>query len=194
MNFQIRVHPLILNWENRIGGFEMKNILLVVCCLCLCTFAALGETKPAKASVMSGQRFIDFAAQTDMVEANLGQLAQTAADSPELREYAQTLVTDHTSDFNELSGVARQEGLTVPSAIDAEHNKEMIGPIEKLKGATFDHRYIEDLIAAHEKGIAMYRKEAADARDPALKSYAEHALPVLEKHLAAAIKLEKAKS
>ena len=172
----------------------MKNILLVVCCLCLCTFAALGETKPAKASVMSGQRFIDFAAQTDMVEANLGQLAQTAADSPELREYAQTLVTDHTSDFNELSGVARQEGLTVPSAIDAEHNKEMIGPIEKLKGATFDHRYIEDIIAGHERGIAIFRKEAKEARDPALKSYADHALPILERHLAAAIKLEKTRS
>jgi putative membrane protein len=172
----------------------MKNILTAVCCLCICSIAALGEKKPAKGPAMSDQNLINFAAQTDMVEANLGQLAQTAAGSQQVKDYAQMLVTDHTSDFNQLSGVARQAGLSVPSAIDAEQNKTMIGQLEKLKGATFDRRYIEDMIAGHEKGIAIYKKEAADAQNPALKSYADHALPVLEKHLAAAIKLEKART
>ena len=60
---------------------------------------------------MSGQNFINFAAQTDMVEANLGQLAQSAAGSQQVKDYAQMLVTDHTGDFNQLSGVARQAGL-----------------------------------------------------------------------------------
>ena len=137
---------------------------------------------------MSDQNFINFAAQTDMVEANLGQLAQTAAGSQQVKDYAQMLVTDHTSDFNQLSGVARQAGLSVPSAIDAKHNKT-IGSFDKLQGDAFDRRYIEDMIAGHTKGIAIYRKEAAEAQTPALKSYAEHALPVLEKHLSAAKKL-----
>jgi putative membrane protein len=172
----------------------MKNILAVVCSICLCLIVALGERKPAKGSAMSGQNFINFAAQTDMVEANLGQLAQTAAGSQQLKKYAQMLVTDHTSDFNQLSGVARQAGLSLPGAIDTEHDRTMIGPFEKLKGTTFDRRYIEDLIAEHEKGIVIYRKEAAEAQNPAVKSYADHALPVLEKHLAAAIKLEKSRT
>jgi putative membrane protein len=171
----------------------MKNTLTVVCCLCLCLIAALGEKKPAKESAMSGEDFIRFAAQTDMVEANLGQLAQTAAGSEQVKDYAQMLVTDHTSDFSQLSGVVRQAGLSVPSAIDAKHDRTMIDPFEKLKGASFDRRYIEDIIAGHEKGIAICKKEAADAQNPALKTYADHALPVLEKHLAAAIKLEKAR-
>jgi putative membrane protein len=170
----------------------MKNILTFVCCLC--SIAALGERKSAKASAMSGESFIKFAAQTDMVEANLGQLAQTAAGSEQVKDYAQMLVTDRTSDFNQLSGAARQAGMTVPKAIDTEHNRTMIGPFEKLKGATFDRRYIKDLIAEHEKGIAIYKKEAVDAQNSALKSYAGHALPVLEKHLADAIKLEKART
>ncbi len=171
----------------------MKKILTVVCCLCLCSIAALGEKKQVKGAGMSDQNFINFAAQTDMVEANLGQLAQTTAASQQVKEYAQMLVTDHTSDFNQLSSVGRQAGLSVPGAIDAEQNKTLISPLEKLKGATFDRRYIEDMIAGHEKGIAIYKKEAAEAQNPVLKSYADNALPVLEKHLAAAIKLEKAK-
>ena len=172
----------------------MKNILAAACCLCLCLIAALSENRPAKEPAMSGQTFINFAAQTDMVEANLGQLAQSGARSQQVKDYAQMLVTDHTSDFNQLSGAARQAGLSVPGAIDNEHDRTMIGPFEKLKGTTFDRRYIKDLIAEHEKGIAIYRKEAADAQNPSLKSYADHALPVLEKHLAAAIKLEKSRT
>jgi putative membrane protein len=171
----------------------MKSVPMVVCCLCLCSISALGEKKPAKRTTMSSQNFISFAAQTDMVEANLGQLAQSAAGSQQVKDYAQMLVTDHTSDFNQLSGVARLAGLSVPGAIDAEHNKA-IGSFEKLKGRAFDRRYIGEMIAGHAKGIAIYRKEAAEGNDPALKAYADHTLPVLEKHLAAAIKLEKART
>jgi putative membrane protein len=49
------------------------------------------------------------------------------------------------------------------------------------------------MVAGHTKAIAVYKKEAADAQNPALKSYAEQALPVLEKHLEDAKGLEKAK-
>jgi len=171
----------------------MKNTLTVVCCLCLCSITALGEKKPAKEPVKNDQSFINFAAQTDMVEANLGQLAQTATGSQQVKDYAQMLISDHTSDFNQLSGIAHQAGLNVPSAIDAEHNKAMIWPFEKLKGDKFESRYIEDMIVGHSKAIAMYKKEAEEAKNPVLKSYAEHALPVLEKHLSAAKKLGMAK-
>jgi putative membrane protein len=68
-----------------------------------------------------------------------------------------------------------------------------VDPFEKLKGAAFDKKYIQEMVAGHTKALAMYKKEAADAKDPAIKSYAETAVPVLEKHLAAAKELEKAK-
>lgn len=169
----------------------MKRTLIAACCLTLCSIPALAQKRAAEAPAMSDQQFVDFAAQTDMVEANLGQLAQTAANSQPVKDYAQTLVTDHTNDYHQLYGVAHQANLNVPNAIDAEHNKAMIDPLEKLKGAAFDHRYVADMISGHTKAIAVYKKEAADAQNPALKSYAEQALPVLEKHLTGAKDLEK---
>ena len=60
---------------------------------------------------MSDQQFVDFAAQTDMVEANLGQLAQTVASAQPVKDYGQMLVTDHTSDFHQLYDAAHQAGL-----------------------------------------------------------------------------------
>ncbi|HWG22170.1 MAG TPA: DUF4142 domain-containing protein [Terracidiphilus sp.] len=171
----------------------MKRILTAVCCIALASIPALSQKKAAMKPGMSDQQFIDLAGQTDMVEANLGQLAQTAASSQQVKDYGQMLATDHTNDYQQLSDVAKQANLTIPTAIDAEHNKAMVGPFQKLNGAAFDHRYIMEMIAGHTKAIAVYKKEAMDAQNPAVKSYAEAVLPVLTKHLAGAKELEKAK-
>ena len=147
-----------------------------------------------KGPAMSDQQFVNLAAQTDMVEANLGQLAQDVASSQPVKDYGQTLATDHTSDFQKLYDAAHQANLDVPNAIDAKHNREMIAPFQKLKGISFDRRYVREMITGHTKAIAVYKKEAADAQNPAVKTYAENALPVLEKHLDGAKGLEKSKN
>ena len=121
----------------------MKPVLSAVCCLVLCTMPALAQKKAAKAAAgaaMTDQQFVDFAAQTDMVEANLGQMAASVGESEEVKNYGQTLASDHTTDFNELYKVAQQANLTRPNAIDAEHDRAMIDPFQKLKGAAFDKR------------------------------------------------------
>jgi putative membrane protein len=170
----------------------MKRVFSVLCAVVLCSLPGLAQKKAAGAA-MTDQQFVDFAAQTDMVEANLGQMAASTASAQPVKDYAQTLVTDHTSDFSQLNSVAQQASLTVPTAIDAAHNKAMIDPFQKLKGAAFDHKYVQDMIAGHTKAIAIYKKEADDAQNPGLKSYAQQTLPTLQKHLDGAKALEKAK-
>lgn len=166
----------------------MKRTLAVVCCLALCSIPGFAQRHHHAAaatakSAMTDQQFVDGAAQIDMVEANLGQLAQTNASSDDVKSYAQTLVTDHNSDFGQLHAAAQQANLTVPDSINSAHNKAMIDPFQKLHGAAFDHKYIADMIAGHTKAIAIYKKEAADAQSDAIKTYAQQALPVLQKHL-----------
>jgi putative membrane protein len=168
----------------------MKRLLSAVCCIAFCTLPALAQAhKPP----MSDQKFVDLAAQTDMVEANLGQLAQSASSSQDVKDYAQMLITDHTKDFDQLYDLAHQTNLTRPDAIGTPQNKAMIAPYQKLKGTAFDRRYIHDMIAGHTQAIAICKKEAADADNPALKSYAQDTLPVLQKHLDGAKALAKSK-
>jgi putative membrane protein len=169
----------------------MKPLFLTVCCIAFCSVPALAQGKVAKGAGMSDQQFLDFAAQTDMVEANLGQLAVNVSDSQPVKDYAQMLVTDHTADYNQLNGVAQQAGLAIPTAIDSANNKTMIAPFQPLKGKAFDHRYIQEMISGHTKAIAIYKREADDAQNPALKAYAEQTLPTLQKHLDGAKQLEK---
>lgn len=172
----------------------MKRVLSALCCVVLCSVPLLAQRSASAKSAMTDQQFIDFAAQTDMVEINLGTLAQTNASAQSVKDYAQMLVTDHTNDFNHLYELAHQTNLTRPDAIDAAHNKSMIGPFQKLKGEAFDRRYIHDMIAGHTAAIATYKKEAANATNPDVKSYAEETIPTLQKHLDGAKDLLRAKT
>ena len=167
---------------------QFKSIA-IVCCATLCALPALSQIKSATKGI-SDQQFVVFAAQTDMVEANLGQWGTTVAASQAVKDYAAMLAADHTQDYKALSKIAQQENLQLPQAIDPDHNKAMIGPFHKLKNAAFDHRYIADMVAGHRKAIAVYEKEVKTASSPALKKYAQEALPVLHKHLDGARKLE----
>ena len=170
----------------------MKRTLAAFCCIALASLPLVAQKKAA-GKAMTDQQFVDFAAQTDMMEANLGQLAANAASSQQVKDYASTLVTEHTTDYGQLSTAAKQANLNVPNAIDTEHNK-MLAPFQKLKGAAFDHKYAQEMVAGHTKAIELYKKEASDGQNDALKTYAQTALPVLEKHLTGAKDLEKAKS
>ncbi len=83
-----------------------KSILVSLCCFGLCCVPALAQTGTAN----SDQHFVDFAAQTDMLEAHLGQMAADQASAQDVKDYAQMLVTDHTNDYKQLSQAATQGG------------------------------------------------------------------------------------
>jgi putative membrane protein len=169
----------------------MKSILSTVCCLALCCLTASAQMKhAAKAAPMTDQKFVDMAAQTDMLEAHLGQMAANQAADQAVKDYAQMLVTDHTGDYQQLTALAAKDGFTVPQGLDAAHDR-MIAPFEKLKGTAFDSRYIHTMIAGHTEAIGIYTKEAADAQNADLKAYASATLPTLHKHLDGAKDLAK---
>jgi putative membrane protein len=133
-------------------------------------------------AAMTDQQFLDMAAQTDMLEAHLGKLAANQAASQDVKTYADMLVADHTADYQQLTALAAKDGLTVPTALDAAHNK-MIAPFEKLNGKAFDARYVHTMVAGHTEAIGVYTKESNNAQNADVKAYASATLPTLNKHL-----------
>jgi len=165
----------------------MRNTLAgLLCC------AAFSVMAVAQAGGGSDQDFLNFAAQTDMTEAHLGQMAQDQGASQAVKDLGQMLVTDHTSDYKQLGMLASKAGLILPKGIDTKHDK-MIAPFGKLKGKMFDRRYTREMVAGHTAAIAAYEKEASDGQNADLKAYAKDTLPTLEKHKKAAQDAEKAK-
>jgi putative membrane protein len=171
----------------------VKRTVTLLCCFSLCSIPGLAQKKSSGSS-MSDQQFVNFAGQTDMVDANLGQLARTVAPSQPIKDYAQKLVTGQTDDFQALSKVARQSSLNVPSAIDKDHDRTMIDPFQKLQGAAFDRRFVSEMVEDDTRAIEIYKKEAVHAQTPALRSYAVEALPILQADLSEAKKMETTKT
>jgi len=171
----------------------MNRTDLCVCCVALGFLGAFAGRPAFCATPMSDQKFVDFAAQTDMVEANLGDLAQNVGKSQAVKDYGQMLAADHTNDYRKLQSAAQQAGLTVPTAIDSQHDKSTVGPMHALKGAAFDRKFDHEMVAGHAEAIAIYKKEAADGQNPALKAYAQETLATLDKHLDDAKNLEQGK-
>jgi putative membrane protein len=170
----------------------MKKIFTIVCCLALSCLPALAQKEHASKGSMSDQDFVNMAAQTDMLEAHLGKMAADHASGQDVKDYAQMLVTDHTANYQQLQSLAAKDNFTVPTALDAAHDK-MIAPFEKLNGAAFDSRYKQTMIAGHTQAIAVFEKESNNAQNPDVKAYAAATLPTLHKHLDGAKDLLKKK-
>jgi putative membrane protein len=169
----------------------MKGTIVVL--LACAAVPALSLAKADHKETMSDQEFVDFAAQTDMTEAHLGQMTQDQAGSQPVKDYGQMLTMDHTNDYKQVTAAAGKANLTVPKGLDAKHDK-MIAPFEKLHGAAFDHRFEHEMVAGHKAAVAIYKREATDAQNADLKTYATQAIPTLEKHLSDAENLEKSHS
>jgi putative membrane protein len=172
----------------------MKHVLIAVAFISLSSIPSLAKSKAEAKAPMSDQQFVNFAAQTDMTETNIAQLAQTDGRAQPVKDYAKSLISDRTGDYHELFDAARTASLTVPDAIDAQHNKEDIGPIQNPKGSAFDHRYIQEIVDWDASAVTVFKHEANDGKNRALKTYAERALPTLEKRLADAKSLLKSKT
>jgi putative membrane protein len=166
------------------------KLLAASFCLTFLGMSAFAQAPTSGPGGTTDQDFITLAAQSDMTEANLGQLAQTAATSDDVKTYAQMLVTEHTADYTKLGTLASKAGLTVPKALDAKQNK-MIAPYAKLKGTAFDRKYLHDMVASHEAAIAAYNKQARDGQNAEIKAYAQATIANLEKHESSAKDLMK---
>jgi putative membrane protein len=92
------------------------------------------------------------------------------------------MVTDHTKANDELTSLSQQLGDPAPTQTDSKH-KAMTAALQKASGSSFDTLYLKQQLLGHEKTIALFKKEISSGSNPALKSFAQTTLPVLEEHL-----------
>jgi putative membrane protein len=152
------------------------------------SLAALAMLSAVNASVAMAavsapdKTFATEAAQGGLAEVEMSQLALQNGTSPQVKQFAQQMVTDHTKANQELSQLAKTQGLDLPSQVDAKHKSAMEG-LEGMHGSSFDSIYMQNMVQSHQQVIADFEKEAQNGSDPGLKSFAQKYLPILQQHL-----------
>jgi len=130
----------------------------------------------------SDREFVRKAAQGGLAEVQLGQLATEKAASPEVKQFGQRMVDDHTKANEQLKQIAQQQGIQVPDQLDAK-DAATKARLEKLSGKEFDRAYMNDMVTDHTKDVTEFKHEANSGKDSAVKSFAQQTVPTLEDHL-----------
>lgn len=168
---------------------SLRNSFLVFVCCAIGAFAA-----PRSSHLSSADKsFMNKAADDDMIEANVGQMAEARAAKTDVRNFAKTLADDHSRAYGELLRLANTTGDKVPRGINIRRDRAA-AQLAHLKGTRFDRAFLSDEIASHEKAIAAFRREAAHGSNPEIKAMALQMIPVLQKHLETARHLAKSEN
>lgn len=127
-------------------------------------------------------KFVKKAARGGLAEVELGQLATQKASSEEVKKFGQRMVDDHSKANDQLKQVAAQEHIDLPTEPNAK-DKATKARLEQLSGEQFDRAYMSDMVKDHKADVAEFARESKNAKDPAIKSFAEQTLPSLREHL-----------
>ena len=121
---------------------------------------ASATTPGASAGDMERTReFVQTATQKNMAEIELSKLAQERATNPQVRQFAQTMVEEHTKALNELRQVAQRDNIQVSEALPEDH-RELRDKLQGLKGAEFDREYMNAMVDGHEEMRSLLEDRA----------------------------------
>ncbi|MDB5230520.1 MAG: hypothetical protein JWN76_1325 [Chitinophagaceae bacterium] len=143
---------------------------------------SIDSTKGTGDSLATDENFLVEAASGGMMEVELGKIAATNAASPQVKEFGQLMVSDHTKSDAELTTIARLKNIAIPNMPGEDHMKH-INDLKNKKGADFDKAYMSMMTDDHEEDVRKFEKASKDAKDQDIKSFAAKTLPVLKQHL-----------
>lgn len=153
---------------------------------------AIDNAGQALMSTPNGQEFADKAAKSDAFEIAAAKLAATNAQSPQVKAFAEMMITAHTGSTAKIKAAAAKATPAItPNAALTEDQNEDLAELKGLKGADFDKEYVDGQVDAHEDALKLMRKYAADGTVAPLKMAAGEIAPNVEKHLSSAKALDK---
>ena len=157
---------------------KMKNNRLICCFLAGSAMFSL----VAKAELMdSDKAFLTVAAQSDVNEIKLSQLAETKASNPNTKSFAMKMVTDHQLLEAKMKPFADAAGLTPPMDVDSQHQAEM-EKLNGLSGDAFDREYMSAMSMDHHKALDAFTTEESSTQDPKFKATVKQGKKVVAQH------------
>ena len=200
---------------------KFKGLLVVACAAglmvgcnnrtsnAIATSNEAGTTGTAGAGVSTGDKnFVNDILSDGMAEVDLAKMASDRAASPEVKQFAQMMIDDHTKAGDQLKQIASTHAVPTDAKVDDKH-KDLMDKLMKMRGAEFDKEYMEAMVDDHEDAVrdlrsrvdenrslgdrvtgknpenpATVKPEASsNAATTAINQWAADVLPTVERHL-----------
>jgi len=131
----------------------------------------------------------------DTVDVDYGKLAVKKTSNQAVKEFAETMVRDHTAVNEKAVALAKKLGVTPEASYTSKSlktdGKKELAKLKALTGTEFDKAYVNNEVSYHEAVISLLDKTLIpNTRNPELKSLLESGRPIFAAHLEHAKKLQ----
>jgi putative membrane protein len=128
------------------------------------------------------QEFVTKAAQGNSAEVELGKIVAAKSKDPNVKQFAQMMVKDHTTALNELQELAQAKNLNFNDDLP-DDAKSLQQKLSGDTGKQLDKDYMDGMVEDHQKDVQEFTDKSQNAKDPEVKQWASKTLPTLQKHL-----------
>jgi putative membrane protein len=158
-------------------------------------------TKPAAAATpaINDAQIAHIAVTANAVDSAAGMLAKTKGTSKAVKDFAQTMVTDHAGVNKQAVALATKLNVT-PEDNDTSRQLKSGGDanlakLQGLSGAAFDKAYIDNEVSYHQAVLdALDKTLIPNAQNAELKGLLEKVRPAFVAHLERAKKIQSSMS
>ncbi len=127
-------------------------------------------------------QFLVNAAEINLKEIQLAQLAKSNATMKEVKDLANMMEQEHTKSLNELKDLAASKMITIPTTV-TEDGMDAYKKLSDKKGHDFDKDFCDMMVDGHKDAIDKFEKASAESSDADIKEWANATLPALRNHL-----------
>jgi putative membrane protein len=139
----------------------------------------------------TAQQIVTELHQTNLMEIHMGQLARERGDSREVRHFGKQLVRDHQRAERKLEQLASREKLQLPSENSPETPDAHLKKLQSLQGTAFDREFASLMAEGHKQALRDVKLASRELKGTPTGRLLLKLTPVLEKHEATAVRLEK---
>src|SRR3954451_22008734 len=165
----------------------MKLIALIAAAVALTTFGTINAQTTA-AGAPNDAQIAMIAVVADSIDIDAGKLAAQKASSKEVKEFAETMVRDHTAVNGKATALAKKLNVTPEESATSKSLKadgdKTLARLKGLSGAEYDKAYVDNEVAYHEAVIGVVTKTLIpNTKNAELKALLESAGPIFTSHL-----------
>lgn len=135
-------------------------------------------------------QFLVDAAEINLEEIHLGQLAQQNCSMSDVKELGIMMEKEHIKSMTYLTALANKKTITIPTSL-TDDAKKAYDKLNKKSGKEFDKDYCEMMVEGHKDAIKLFEKALSESTDSEIKEFASATLPTLRMHLDHAITCQK---
>lgn len=145
-------------------------------------FACTGATAAfGQAFSDKDKSFLKESTEDHYAEIKMAEMTLRTTKNPELKTFAQKMITDHRALIAGTKPVAAKAGVTLPTSPSAKADAEYL-KLKVLTGDTYDKSYVSTADSDHHEDLTKVKQENTETQNADMKKLTGHAADVIGKH------------